>query len=99
MLIIADATVTAASTGSNPETGCECNSTSLDRWGFPPEFVFGAASSAYQYEGAYNENEKGLSMWDNFTHTYPGSSPFCVLSTLPVILSTQLLVILMANLR
>ncbi|XP_075505341.1 beta-glucosidase 12-like isoform X1 [Primulina tabacum] len=70
MLIIADGAVTAA-TGSNPETDCECNSTSLNRGDFPLEFVFGAASSAYQCEGAYKENRKGLSMWDNFTHTYP----------------------------
>ncbi|KAL6546299.1 hypothetical protein OROMI_022020 [Orobanche minor] len=29
------------------------------------------ARSGRRVEGAYNENGKGLTMWDNFTHTYP----------------------------
>ena len=31
---------------------------------FARNFVWGAASSAYQVEGAYNEDGKGLSIWD-----------------------------------
>ncbi|KAK9129032.1 hypothetical protein Syun_017829 [Stephania yunnanensis] len=39
---------------------------------FGKDFLFGAASSAYQYEGAANEGGRGPSIWDTFTHTYPG---------------------------
>ncbi|KAJ8446591.1 hypothetical protein Cgig2_019744 [Carnegiea gigantea] len=34
----------------------------------PTNFLFGAASSAYQYEGAYLSDGKGLNNWDVFTH-------------------------------
>ncbi|XP_012573126.1 cyanogenic beta-glucosidase-like isoform X1 [Cicer arietinum] len=43
----------------------------LNRSSFPPDFVFGTASSAYQYEGAAREGGKGPSNWDTFTHKYP----------------------------
>ncbi|CAH4023609.1 unnamed protein product [Pieris brassicae] len=38
---------------------------------FPPGFKFGAATAAYQVEGAWNVSDKSPSIWDTFTHDNP----------------------------
>lgn len=40
---------------------------------FPDSFVWGAATAAYQIEGAVNEDGRGPSIWDTFSHT-PGKT-------------------------
>ncbi|CAM9002565.1 unnamed protein product [Rhodiola kirilowii] len=43
-----------------------------DRRSFPPGFLFGTASAAYQYEGGADKGGRGASIWDTYTHKYPG---------------------------
>ena len=40
---------------------------------FPTNFLWGAATAAYQVEGAAAEDGRGLSIWDTFSHT-PGKT-------------------------
>ena len=39
---------------------------------FPPTFIWGAATSAYQIEGAVHDDGRGPSIWDTFSHA-PGA--------------------------
>jgi beta-glucosidase len=45
---------------------------SLHRSAFPDDFAFGAASAAYQYEGAARDGGRGPSIWDDFAQRWPG---------------------------
>ncbi|MFI6470259.1 GH1 family beta-glucosidase [Streptomyces sp. NPDC050516] len=43
----------------------------IDLAAFPPDFLWGTATSAYQIEGAVAEDGRSPSIWDTFSHT-PG---------------------------
>jgi hypothetical protein len=38
---------------------------------FPDDFIFSISTSAYQVEGAWNEDGKSPSTWDTFVHQHP----------------------------
>ncbi|CAF1838722.1 unnamed protein product [Brassica oleracea var. botrytis] len=53
-------------------SSCLHQPSSDDSSPFPSDFLFGTSSSAYQYEGAYLTDGKGLNNWDIFSHENPG---------------------------
>ena len=51
--------------------GLSCAPANLAK--LPADFAWGSATAAYQIEGAYNEDGRGLSIWDTFSHL-PGKT-------------------------
>ncbi|KAI5678923.1 hypothetical protein M9H77_09873 [Catharanthus roseus] len=47
-----------------------CLAINISRGSFPKGFIFGTASSAYQYEGAVKEDGRGPTVWDKFAHSF-----------------------------
>ncbi len=43
----------------------------MNKSDFPKDFIFGSATASYQIEGAYQQDGRGPSIWDTFSHT-PG---------------------------
>ncbi|KAG8375752.1 hypothetical protein BUALT_Bualt10G0133000 [Buddleja alternifolia] len=49
----------------------EEDNTKITRNDFPPDFIFGTGTAAYQHEGAAAGGNRGVSIWDNFTWRTP----------------------------
>ncbi len=58
-------TTSAAANGADSSKLPDLSLTS----GFPRDFLWGTATSAYQIEGAVNEDARGPSIWDRYAHT------------------------------
>src|SRR5580693_10062090 len=52
-------------------TTAQASSAGATARSFPPGFLWGSATASYQVEGAVNEDGRGPSIWDTFSHT-PG---------------------------
>ena len=65
------AAATAATAGLSPSTAAaqsQAANPTTDRM-FPRSFLWGSATASYQVEGAVNEDGRGTTIWDTFSHT------------------------------
>jgi beta-glucosidase len=53
------------------EVRADVTAAAVDLTDFPPDFAWGAATAAYQIEGAHHADGRTDSIWDTFSHT-PG---------------------------
>ena len=65
---LASTTTTAlSSVASQPSPGLDMSAPATGRE-FPKGFLWGSATASYQVEGAVNEDGRGPSIWDTFSH-------------------------------
>src|SRR6266478_5270980 len=64
------ATTTLSSVASQPSRSSEASGVSAPATSreFPKGFLWGSATASYQVEGAVNEDGRGPSIWDTFSH-------------------------------
>ncbi|XP_050129399.1 beta-glucosidase 24-like isoform X2 [Malus sylvestris] len=72
LLLVLGCAVTISAKPEPPKPNASSDAyQNFNRTSFPPDFMFGAAGAAYQFEGAAKEGGRGPSVWDTFTHKYP----------------------------